>query len=55
VVDRSQRHRQPVSIRATNQGIGLADKNLTMFVAEARGRLVHPYGKAQFRTVSMNT
>jgi HK97 family phage major capsid protein len=47
--------RQAVNIRATSEGIGLADKNLTMFVAETRQALIHPYGKAPFRLVSMNT
>lgn len=44
--------RQAVTVRATNEGIGLADKNLTMFVAELRQALIHPYGKAVYRTVS---
>jgi HK97 family phage major capsid protein len=47
--------RQAVNIRATSEGIGLADKNLTMFVAEMRQALIHPYGKAPFRLVSLNT
>lgn len=45
--------RQAVNIRATREGIGLADKNLTMFIAETRQALIHPYGKAPFRTVSI--
>lgn len=47
--------RQATTIRATSEGIGLADKNLTMFVAETRQALVHPYGKSPFRTVALNT
>lgn len=44
--------RQATTLRATNEGIGLADKNLTMFVAEMRQALIHPYGKNVYRTVS---
>lgn len=47
--------RMAVNIRATREGIGLADKNLTMFVAETRQALVHPYGKSPFRTVSIGS
>jgi len=47
--------RQAVNIRATNQGIGLTDKNLTMFVAEVRQALIHPYGKAVYRTVTVGS
>lgn len=47
--------RQGVSVRATNEGIGLADKNLTMFVAETRQALVHPYGANIYRTVSISS
>lgn len=47
--------RMAVNIRATREGIGLADKNLTMFVAETRQALIHPYGKSPFRTVSIGS
>lgn len=47
--------RMAVNIRATREGIGLADNNLTMFVAETRQALIHPYGKSPFRTVSIGS
>lgn len=47
--------RQGVTVRATNEGIGLADKNLTMFVAELRQALIHPYGASVYRTVSISS
>lgn len=47
--------RQAVTVRATNEGIGLADKNLTMFVAELRQALIHPYGDSVYRTVSITS
>lgn len=47
--------RMATTIRATNEGLGLADKNLTLFVAETRQALIHPYGKRPFRLVSLNT
>jgi hypothetical protein len=33
--------RMSVSLRASSEGIGLIDRNLTIFVAEARYALVH--------------
>ena len=47
--------RMATTVRATNEGVGLADKNLTMFVAETGQALVHPYGKGPYRKVSLNT
>jgi hypothetical protein len=43
--------RQAVNFAATNQGIGLLDKNLTMFRAETRVALAHPYSGSVYRTV----
>jgi hypothetical protein len=45
--------RKSVSIRASAEGLGLADFNLVLFVAEARELLQHPYGKKPFRTVTV--
>ncbi len=44
--------RKAVSIRASAEGLGLADFNLVLFVAEARELLQHPYGKKPYRVVS---
>jgi hypothetical protein len=45
--------RQAASLRASREGLGLADKDLVLFVASARHALVNPYGKKPFRTVTI--
>lgn len=45
--------RKAVSIRASAEGLGLADFNLVLFVAEARELLQHPYGKKPYRVVTV--
>lgn len=47
--------RTATSIRATNQGLGLTDYNKTLFVAETRQALVHPYGADVYRTVTLGS
>jgi hypothetical protein len=45
--------RRAVSLRATSEGLGLADFGLVLFVATVREALLHPYGKNPFRTVTL--
>jgi hypothetical protein len=45
--------RQSATVSADASGLGLRDKNLVLFVAEAREMLLHRYGKRPFRTVTV--